>query len=78
MPRLNATYSTANAALIAVALEPDFIHELIINSLVAFHRVLQTGVLDRGDAAVLAAWEEVWQAMDAGSLQLLEITHEKE
>jgi hypothetical protein len=75
MPRLNATYSTANAALIAVALDPEFVHQLLIDSLLALHRICTTGMLDRGDASILSAWEEIWSAMDADQLQLLEITH---
>jgi len=63
-----------HAALIQLGLDASGVRDLLRDTLLALHRVCSTGILDRGDAAILSAWE----LMDESGQQIITLFVQEE
>ena len=67
-----------HAALIQLGLDASGVRDLLRDTLLALHRVCSTGILDRGDAAILSAWDELWALMDESGQQIITLFVQEE
>lgn len=72
----NSRFGPANVALASIGVDPEFAIDLLRDTLLALTRICTTGVLTRGDAAILSAWDEVWQCFDATDTERIDFLQE--